>query len=187
MFVRFSEKIGLVFFLVRVIAIKFYFVYSSLVFFNIYCVLVCVFFCMIYIPNPYKNWIKKYHDTLVLAYKISLIFCLFLWILCLVLMAKYTHRIYTHTIVEDYFSWSELLLYFIIKVVLLFYFIALFILRFLRTLFVNLVQPAYLYRQYRLHFSSVVFLLFLIFEILLMPLTLVFYVIQNCWLKVKTI
>lgn len=180
LFVRFSEKIGLVFFLVRVIAIKFYFVYSSLVFFNIYCVLVCVFFCMMYIPNPYKNWIKKYHDTLVLAYKISLIFCLFLWILYLVLMAKYTHRIYTHTIVEDYFSWSELLLYFIIKVVLLFYFIALFILRFLRTLFVNLVQPAYLYRQYSLHFSSVVFLLFLIFEILLMPLTLVFYVIQNC-------
>lgn len=144
---------------------------------------------MMCISILYKTWIQKYHDTLVLAHKISLIFCLVLWIFYLVLMAKFKPRIYTPIIVEDHFSWSELLLYFIVKVVVLYYVIALFILRFLRPLFVNLVQPAYLYRQYNLHFSSVVFFLVVIFETLLVPLTLEFYVyvIQNCWLKVKTI
>lgn len=173
--------------MVRVIALEFDFVYSTLLFFNIYCSLVGVFFIMMCISNLYKTWIQKYHDTLVLALKISLIFCLVLWILYLVLMATFKPLIYTPIIVEDHFSWSELLLYLIVKVVVLYYVIALFILRFLRPLFVNLVQPAYLYRQYNLHFSSVVFFLVLIFEILLVPLTLVFYVIQNCWLKVKTI
>lgn len=180
LFVRFSEKVGLGFLLVRVIAIKFDFVYSTYVFFNVYCVLVCTIFCIMYIPNPYKTWIQKRHGSLVLLFKISLMFCLGLWILYLVLMTKFKPQIYTHTIVEEYFSWSELLLFIIVKVVMLYYFSTLFIFRLFRPLFVTLVQPALLYRQYSMHFSSVAYLLFLIFEILLVPLTLVFCDIPKC-------
>lgn len=56
LFIRFLEKIGFVFFLVCVIVLEFDFVYLILLFFNIYCVLVGVFFIMMCILL-YKIWI----------------------------------------------------------------------------------------------------------------------------------
>lgn len=49
LFVRFLEKVGFGFFLVCVIVIKFDFIFLIYVFFNVYCVLVCIFFCIMYI------------------------------------------------------------------------------------------------------------------------------------------
>lgn len=180
LFVRFSEKIGLGFLFVRLVALQFNIVYSTYIFFNLYCVLVCTFFCAMYIPYPCKTWIRKYHGKLVLAYKISLVFCLGLWILFLLLMIKSKTRTCTHNIVEEYFSWSELLLFFIKKVVVFYVFLCLFIFRLFRPLLITLLQPVYLYRQYFSHLISVAYLLFLIFEILLVPLKLVFCDIPNC-------
>lgn len=180
LFVRFSEKVGLGFLLVRVIAIKFDFVFSTYVFFNVYCVLVCTFFCIMYIPYRSRKWIQKHRGNLVIAYKITLVFCLSLWILYLLLMINFKTQTYTHNIVEEYFNWPELLSFSIVKVLVSYMFLCVFILRLFRPLLINLLQPVYLYRQYCLHLISLVYLLFMIFEILLVPLTLVFCDIPNC-------
>lgn len=174
LFVRFSEKVGLGFLLVRVIAIKFDFIFSTYVFFNVYCVLVCTFFCIMYIPYRSRKWIQKHRGNLVIAYKITLVFCLSLWILYLLLMINFKTQTYTHNIVEEYFNWPELLSFSIVKVLVSYMFLCVFILRLFRPLLINLLQPVYLYRQYCLHLISLVYLLFLIFEILLEPLTLIF-------------
>lgn len=180
LFVRFSEKVGLGFLLVRVIAVKFDFVYSTYVFFNVYCVIVCTFFCIMYIPYQNRKWIQKRHGNLVIAYKITLVFCLSLWILYLLLIIKFNPQTDNKDILEEYFNWSELLSYFIVKVVVLYIFIVAFMFRLLRPLLFNLLQPVYLYRQYFSHLMSLAYLLFMIFEILLVPLTLVFCDIPNC-------
>lgn len=180
LFVRFSEKVGLGFLLVRFFAIKFDFVYSTYVFFNVYCILVCTFFCIMYIPYQNRKWIQKHHDSLVIAFKITLAFCLSLWILYLLLMIKFKTPTYTHAIVKKYFNWSELLLFYIVKVVVSYIFIVGFIFRLLRPLLINLLQPVYLHRHYFSHLMTSAYLLFLIFEILLVPLTLVFCNIKNC-------
>lgn len=179
LFVRFSEKFGLGFLFVRVIALRFDFVYSTYIFFNVYCVLVCTFFCIMYIPYQSRNWIQKYHGILVLTYKISLVFCLGLWVLYLLLMIKFKTRTCTHIIVE-YFNWSNLLSFFIVKVAMSYILIGVFIFRLFRPLLINLLQPAYLYRQYCSHLICTAYLLFLIFEILLVPLTFLFCDILKC-------
>lgn len=180
LFVRFSEKIGLGFLLVRVVAIKFDFIYSANVFFNVYCVLICTFFCIMYIPYQKREWIQKHHSNLVIAYKTTLVFCLSLWILYLLLMIQFNTQTYTKDIVEGYFNWLELLSFFIVKIVVSYIFIVVFIFRLYRPLLINILHPVYLYRQYFSHLMSLAYLLFFIFEILLVPLTLLFCDIPNC-------
>lgn len=179
LFVRFSEKVGLRFLFVRFIALRFDSVYSTYIFFNVYCFLVCLFFSIMYIPYLCKNWIRKYHYILVLAYKISLVFCLGVWILYLLLVINFETRTCTINIDKEYYSWSELFFLFVAKVMELNMFIRLFIFRLLRPLLMCILQPAYLYRQYCLHLMCTAYLLFLIFEIQLVPLTLIFCDITN--------
>lgn len=133
-----------------------------------------------YIPYQNRKWIQKHHGNLVIAYKITLVFCLSLWILYLLLIIKFNTQTDTKDILEEYFYWSELLSFFIVKVVVLYIFIVAFMFRLLRPLLFNLWQPVYLYRQYFSHLMSLAYLLFLIFDILLVPLTLVFCDIPNC-------
>lgn len=111
LFVRFSEKVGFGFLFVRFIVLRFDFVYSTYIFFNVYCFLVCLFFSIMYIPYSCKNWIRKYHYILVLAYKISLVFCLGVWIIYLLLVINFETLTCTINIDKEYYSWSELLFF----------------------------------------------------------------------------
>lgn len=180
LFVRFSEKVGLGFLLVRLVAIKFDFIYSANVFFNVYCVLICTFFCIMYIPYQNREWIQKHHGNLVIAFKTTFVGFLSLWILYLLLMIKFNTQTYTQDIVEGYLNWLELLYFFIVKVVVSYIFIVVFIFRLYQPLLNNILQPVHLYRHYFSHLMSLAYLIFLIFEILLVPLMLLFCDILNC-------
>lgn len=180
LFVKFSEKVGLAFLCVCLIALKFDDVYSAYVFFNVYCVLICTFFCIMYIPNSYRNWVRKHHGIILLSLKISLVSCLGILILKLLLEITYETQTCTNNIVVDLFTWSELLLFFIVKVITVYIFIFLFIRRLFAPLLITLLQPQFFYRQYIAHLISVAYLLFLVVEVLLVPLTLVFCDIPNC-------
>lgn len=180
LFVKFSGKVGLAFLFVCFVALKFDDVYSVYVFFNVYCVLVCTFFCIMYIPSSHRNWVRKHPCIIILLYKIGLVSCLGIWILNLLLKITYKTRTCTYNIVEELFSWSELLFFFIAKVTSVYIFIFLFISRLFKPLLTTLLQPAYLYRQYIAHLISVAYLLFLIVEVLLVPLIFVFCDIPNC-------
>lgn len=123
LFVKFSGKVGLAFLFVCFVALKFDDVHSVYVFFNVYCVLVCTVFCIMYIPSSHRNWVRKHHCIIILLYKIGLVSCLGIWILNLLLKITYKTRTCTYNIVEETFSWSELLFFFIAKVTSVYIFI----------------------------------------------------------------
>lgn len=176
LFVRLSEKVGLVFLLLLFTALWFNIVHSTLIFFNAYCFIVCIFFCIMYIPNPCGNWIQQYRGILILSYKTSLMSCLGIWIFYLVLFIKFETPTFTQNIVEKSFNFSGLFLFLISKVIMFYIFFALFIFRLFRPLLFILFQPIYLYRHYTAHLLSIAYLMFLILEILLVPLIQ----ISNC-------
>lgn len=177
LFIRFSEKAGIVCVLVRAFAFKLKYVYSTCIFFNVYCVLVCTFFSILLLPNQCRNQVYKYFWALIFVFKVIIVSYLSVWILYL--MLTFETWTFSYNIVDEYFSLSELILFFIVKVLALYIYIRLFVFRLYLPLLSIVFQPVYLYRQYVVHLVSVTFLLFFFVEILLVPLTLIFCEIPN--------
>lgn len=176
-FVKFSDKLGGTFALVRLIALKFANANSANNFYHVYCVLVCTYFCILFIPNPCKNQVRKYHRELIFVFKISLFSC---FVLFLIFNRSSDTLTSSHNIVEENFSWTKLLFFFIAKGIMLYIYIRLFTFRLIKPLLCLVFQPAHLYIDYASHLSFIVQLLFVSFEILLVPLTHLFCEIQNC-------
>lgn len=178
-FVEFSVIFGIVCILIRCVAFSLDNVYSTYIFFNVYCVLVCTFYCILLVPNPCRGQVRKYHNNCIVicVFKITLVSYLGVWILYLMLNSKFETSTISHNIVELY--WSELLLFFLFKVLMLYTYFRLFVFRLIRPLLFIVFQPLFLYRQHALHLISIAYLLIYIFEILLLPFTFIFCGIPN--------
>lgn len=93
-------------------------------FFYVYCVLECIYFCILFILNLCKNLVFDYYCRLIFVFKISLLFC---FVFFLIFIRLFDILICFYNIVEENFSWVNLLFFFIIKGIMLYIYIRLFI------------------------------------------------------------
>lgn len=149
-FIEFLDKVVVTFALVRFFALKFANANSADSFFYVYCVLVCAYFCILFIPNPCKNMVCKYHCELIFVFKISLLSC---FVLFLIFIRSSDTLTCPQNIVEENLSWTKLLFFFITKGMMLYIYIRLFTFRLIKPLLCLVFQPAHLYRENASHMS----------------------------------
>ena len=70
----FLEKTSIAVFILRGLCSLFDLSIPTDIVFNVYCIILCFQFFIIYFPTPCRNVFRKYHSTYILAVKISLIF-----------------------------------------------------------------------------------------------------------------
>lgn len=170
-FVKFSDRLGGMFALVRFLALKYANANSADNFYHLYCVLVCTYFFILFIPNPCKNQVRKYHCELIFVFKISLLSC---FVLFLIFNRSSDILTSPHNIVEENLSWTKLLYFFIAKGMMLYIHMRLFTFRLIKPLLCLVFQPVHIYINHVSHLSFIVQLLFVSFEVLLVPLTHLF-------------
>lgn len=84
-FFRNVEKIGMVFLILRALCYQFKNIYSTRIFLLIYLVIACIYFINMFIPNPYRQQLHKYHSIYKFALRVVLTCVLGVWILYLLL------------------------------------------------------------------------------------------------------
>lgn len=176
-FLVFLDKVVVMFAFVRFIALRIANVNSADSFFFVYCVLECIYFCILFIPNPCKNLVLDYHCRLIFVFKISLLSC---FVLFLIFIRSSDTLTCPHNIVEENISWAKLLFFFITKGIMLYIYLRLFTFRLIKPLLCLVFQPSHLYKESASHLSFVLQLLFVIVEVLLVPLTHLFCEFKNC-------
>lgn len=101
-------------------------------FFYVYCVLECIYFCILFILNLCKNLVFDYYCRLIFVFKISLLFC---FVFFLIFIRLFDILICFYNIVEENISWVKLLFFFIIKGIMLYIYLRLFIFCLIKFLF----------------------------------------------------
>lgn len=167
------EKIGMVFLILRGLSLKFRNICSTHIFLHIYLVIACIYFISMFIPNPYRQQLHKYHSIYMFALRVVLTCVLGVWILYLLLFNQNeTVSIFT---VKNYnnINSSDLVLFFIAKLLMFFVNSYVFIPHLIRPLLIIKFQPIFFHRQDVLNSIIMVEWLFYIAELSLIPLTMI--------------
>lgn len=123
-----------------------------------------------FIPNPCRQQLHKYHSIYMFAFRVVLTCVLGLWILYLLLF--YQNETVSIFAVEN-INCSDLVLFIIAKLLMFFVNRYVFIPHLIRPLLIIKFQPIFFHRQDELNFISMSELLFYIAELLLVPLTMI--------------
>lgn len=169
-FFRNLENIGIVFLILRTLCLQFKNIYSTHIFFHTYLVIVCIYFISMFIPDPCRQQLHKYHSIYMFAFRVVLTCVLGLWILYLLLF--YQNETVSIFAVEN-INCSDLVLFIIAKLLMFFVNRYVFIPHLIRPLLIIKFQPIFFHRQDELNFISMSELLFYIAELLLVSLTMI--------------
>lgn len=172
LFVAFSEKLALSFTVLRGVCMMLDQRFPTDVFFNVYCSFLCLFFCMMYLPTPFRNIFRKHHSFCIVTVKTFLILYLVFWITYfLTCDRQYSTEISFHIDI----SFIDLNSIMASKFLLFFIYCKLFLVCLLRPLLFVLFQPVFWYSELVSNIIWECILLFCIVDILSVPLTMVWY------------
>lgn len=176
-FLRFSEKIEIVFLIVRFIALVFKNICSTHIFFHVDLVLFCIYMFNLFFTKPYRHHPHIYHGIYTFAFNIILICHLGVWICYLLLFSQPETIFYSSS--EISFNWPGFVSVLIAKVLVLYFYMTVFIPRLLLPLLLIKFQPVFFRRQDVSYSTSMAVLLFYIAEMFLIPIALLFIEIMN--------
>ncbi|XP_078329173.1 uncharacterized protein LOC111114515 [Crassostrea virginica] len=182
MLVSISGKTSIVFIIVREFCNLLYKSFPTDIFFNVYCIFLCFIFSTIYFPTPCRNIFRKHHSICISAFKICSIFYLFVWIFYLVIVYEHSVNVETNkSSAGDDGDWIDLISTIVSKFMSLYFYVCLLGFRLLRPFLYILLNPVAWHVQDSVYLLRAFLLLFFIADILSVPFTMTWCILQNRW------